>query len=772
MREHRDQQHHGGGQRRGESPRRASDPDVSPRATAALVERVRGRLADAGPGAGAGADSSVTEGITTRQLMALQGMVGNEVVSSVMRTVAQRVPVTAPDPTETLYNQTSATGQATARSYGSGGTVSYDMVRAGDTGVTVTVRIKFLNQNRNSVDPASPGAPAGTPPLGTLLGSPTEIPVDDPDNRRAWATDMASRAVAIWNGRLTLVEGAAATPAAGTAATPAAGTAPATPPSPAPAAGATPATPPGGPPVAVAPRRLPVTFTSVPVFGLSDPADTQIIVHPMATVAGTPGQPIDSGNYYLNKGTYGNDDAVIAAHEYGHLLGIPDEYSQNSAQLNALIHQAAPGGAPSGGPALDKASIQRMVLKSLRQPLYDALRAALGPVTAAMRAQKGKVRTAMVAAAKGGVTDAAVTAELTRMLTARAEGRIAPSIPAAVAFETTRNFSSRSVGGSAVDAGFSVGSLTDAISGAYWDALYGAERASVAVPGVGNVTVDVADSVSNTTASGGANAASAAGVASTTVSGSGAAGGAGPGGPAAGGAGGGTAPTPGLPAITPPPTLVSQLTALPATWSAAGSLLETGVTPASFAKAMTATLKSGDAAAIAAAAALSAGRRPRKSRTVGEMYRRAYRMVQAASADAATQVAADLVRETVKPTLATSVSQLTGSIDDAVNRVMGTTPSGVAALGTPDPNMTALVRSMKTTLDANKTAAAANPGRDPMGPSRTGAAPAMDVTYSYEGLMGSSTTRALRVDQFGPLVDNFNGRFLNPGEQRYRAEVR
>ncbi len=762
MQEHRADHPRAGVPRRGGAPRPVPRAAPSPRATAALVEDALGQSGAPAPSvAGAAAAVPTFEGLTPQQVMALQGTVGNRVVSSVMRSVAQRVPMSTPSPTETLYNQSNASGQATAKSYG-GGTDTYDMTRAGDTGVTVTVRIKFLSQSRNAIDPTSPTAPPGTPALGALIGSPTEIPVNDPDNRRGWATDIAAKAVTVWNGRLSLVEGPppAAPGAAGTPPAPA-------PASPAPAGGVTPAVPPGAPPAVVPPKKLPVTFASVPVFGLSDPADKQIIVHPMSTVAGTPGQPIDAGNYYLNKGTsYGNDDTIIAAHEYGHLLGIPDEYSQSNSQLNALIHQAAPGGAPSAGPALDRATVQRMVLNSLKQPLVDKLKASIAPITTAMRAQKAKVKKAMVAATKAGVTDPAVTDELARMLVERSEAKVAPSVPAAVAFETTRNFSSISVAGGAVEAGFSAAALSSTITDAYMKALTGAETAAVAVAGVGNVTIDVAGSVGATTAAGGAQAAPGAALATTAVTG--------PGGGSPGGAAapGGTA-APGLPTIAPPATLVQQLTDLPATWDTAGSLLETGVTPAAFTKAMVATLKSGAAAAAAAAAVLPAGTpRRRKSATVGQMYQRAYRMVQAASADAATQVGADLVSETVKPTLATSVTQLMTTIDDEVKRIMVTPPAGVAALGTPDPNMTAMVTAMKATLDANKAATAGNPGRDPMGPSRTGSAPAQDVTYSYEGLMGSSTTKALRTDQFEPIVNNFNTKLLSPGEQKFKAEVR
>ena len=154
---------------------------------------------------------------------------------------------------------------------------------------------------------------------------------------------------------------------------------------------------------------------------------------------------------------------------------------------------------------------------------------------------------------------------------------------------------------------------------------------------------------------------------------------------------------------------------------------------------------------------------------MGAMYRRAYNMVQFAAQAAAAQVGSDLVSETLKPTLTASVTQLMSTIDAEVQRVMGTPPAAVPGLGPPDPNMTAMVAAMKAKLDANKAATAANAGRDPLGAAGTGAAPAQDVTYSYEGLMGSSTTTALRPDQFDPVVKNFNDKLLNPGEGKFRA---
>ena len=99
----------------------------------------------------------------------LQQLAGNRAVTSIVGRIAretlQRVAVKESPPNETLYNDPGAGGTARAAQYG--GAVFYDMTRNGDAGVTVTIRIQFLNQaRRNGVDPNSPGAPAGTPRLG------------------------------------------------------------------------------------------------------------------------------------------------------------------------------------------------------------------------------------------------------------------------------------------------------------------------------------------------------------------------------------------------------------------------------------------------------------------------------------------------------------------------------------------------------------------------------------------------------------------------------
>ena len=648
----------------------------------------------------------------------LQRLAGNRTVALVVDQIAQnalqRVAVKETPPDETLYNQPGTGGTAKAKNYG--GDVSYDMTRAGDTGVTVTIKIQFLNQTRNGVDPNAPGAPPGTPALGALIGSPTEIPANDPDDRRKWCQDIVKEQVKPWNGKLTLVGEEVNVFSKNTT------------------------------------KRLPVTFNSVAVFGLSDPHDQVIIVHPTSTKADPKtGNPIDAGNYYLNKGNYSNDDKVIAAHEYGHLLGIDDEYSQSNEMLNALLHQAAPKDAPSAMAALDKKTVERMVLSSLKKPLLDRLKTTLPAVTDAFRAKRAAVKTKMAAAARSGVVDTAVRSELEKNLAAASDPKLGPSIPRVVAFETTKNFSNLTVAGEGVEAGFDATKMAAAIVSKYEAALNTAQGAVVNVAGVGDTKINVQASVPAMTATGGAQQANAAGAASTTM-----------------GSAGGAGTFFGFPVIFPASGLIGQLSALPATWGTAGSAVESGVTPAAFATKMADLVKSATAAASVAPPP-GAPAPPPKLQKAKQLYAKALAVVNAMSKETCRQLASDLINTVVGPVLTTSVQDLETTIQTEVNKVMGTPPGGIAALGPPNPQMAALVSHMKAQLDADK-AAAAGGGHTPLGTGK--AAPDQNVTYSVQSLMGSSKNTSIRADQFNPMVAQFNSKLRTLWEKKFSAEVK
>ena len=630
----------------------------------------------------------------------LQRSAGNRAVTGIVDKLSgsavQRVEVKDTKMSETLYDRSGTGGKAKAKDYAI--TPSYLLTRNGDVGLTVKVRVKFLHQVRDNT--------------GALKDDPVEIPATDPDDRRGWAEKLVKEQSKPWNGHVTFT----------------------------------------GEEVNVfsdnTKKRLPVTFESVAVFGLGDPYDNIVIIHPSSVAAGSPGQKIDAGNYYINQGTYKADTNVIAAHEYGHLIGVPDEYSQSNEQMNALLHQAAPKTAPSAQAALDSKTVERMVLASLRSQLISTLNATMPSVTDALRTKRAAVKKQLAAAARAGVREPAVRAELERHLAAGADPGLAKSVPRTTAFQTTKNFSNLTLADTTVEAGFTVAALSTMIRDKYSQALWGAEKANVAVEGLGDVSINVQQSVRNTTAAGGAQAADAATAAGTAVGG--------PGGPTT---------FFGLPLMVPPSGLVGQLMAIPNTWGTAGSALEAGVNAAAFSTKMEAILKvSGAAEAIARLVGLG----PSEVTKHRELYKRAYGMVNSAATTAATELSTDLLNTVISPVINSGVSDVQSAIQTEVEKVMGTPPTGIAALGS-NPAMAALVTAMKARLDADKTASAGG-GRDPVGTGK--AAPEQDVTYSYQGLMGSHGTMTIREDQLNPLVKQFNLRCLTLWEKPFKAEVK
>ncbi len=655
--------------------------------------------------------NAVARKVSKRQLLGLQRAVGNRVTGEVFAKLAQRVPITA-STSETLYNQSnSATGAASSAHYG--GNKTYDITRQGDTGATVNVKIKFLNQARNTTPPG-PNPPPGTPRLGQMLGSPTEFP--DADPRRAWAADMANQAVSHWNGRVTFVSDTTDETAG------------------------------------INTVRLPVTFSAEAVFGLNDDAPNTVIVHGPTTTAGTAGQPIDAGNWYMNKNDrYPANDDIIYAHEYGHLIGIPDEYSQSNEQMNALLHQASPGDAAASLAALDQETVRRMSYAALVRPLYQQLRAAMGPAVEAFRGQGRLVKDKMSEAAKGAARSPAVQEQLRERLLAEATDRVDPQVPQAVAFETTTNFSNRSRAGEGVDAAFDAGALGRQLSSIYASALDAPLSDTVVnVQGLGDVAINVHGSVFSAGVGTGPSQASA-----STV--------------AAGDVGAAAGPT-GLPEMPPPDTLVGKIGALPAAWTAAGSALETAVTPAAFAAKMQAIMPTAAAAVAESlmAAIVPGATGPAALTGTSQMYQRAYSLLNNAAREAATQLTSELVRAQVEPVIQADVTAFRTTLLAEVDRIMTMSPTDLAAAGNPNPAMRQLIQDMKGRLDADKAATAAT-GRDPLGGG--GAAPDQDVTYSFQGLMGSNKSTAIRADQFQPMVDAFNANFKATTEDPFRAET-
>lgn len=256
-------------------------------------------------------------------LLDLQRTAGNRAVSRLV----QRVAVTAPTTDETLFNDRSVTGTAGARVYGGTGGATFDMTRGGTPQevVTVTVRIRFIDQARTLSPPDAQGKVHAVD-----TGAKTVIPPGDA--RRPFAENICATSPPHWNNRAVLVGNRSAASGLSSLWN----------------------SDKGGP------VRLPLRFRAVPVYDLAPaPADLEIRIFPQTVQAGGQTHPIDAGHYYMNKGpNYSADDEAIYAHEYGHLLGLNDEYSQSNPQMHAVLHQMDPGTAavrgqdgPCGRPA-------------------------------------------------------------------------------------------------------------------------------------------------------------------------------------------------------------------------------------------------------------------------------------------------------------------------------------------------------------------------------------------------------------------------------------
>ena len=656
-------------------------------------------------------------------MLALQRMAGNQAVVAAMRSLKapaptarplQRVLVQTGDQGETLYNQTGPGGKAGAAHYGGEG--KYELERQADTGASVTIKIKFIRQHRNTLPPP-PGSKTA-PKVGQLTGPESEIP----DGDRGWARDTAAAAMNHWNGKVLFVATEDVAPEGGAA----------------------------GPPNRVD-KRLPVTFKAEPVFDLAASAHQTVVVHPANVVGGSTGNPIDAGNYYMKKDEkkYPVSDDVIYAHEYGHLMGINDEYSQSNEQINLLLHQAAPANAASLMAALDKQTIETMTLAALSRPLRARLDAAMPAVTSALRAQRALVKGRMSTAAAEGVQADSVREWLTDRLLHSTTANLDPKIPDAIAFQTTKNFGSKQIAGSIVEQTFATGALSTRIAGSYRQAIRDTQT-PVDVPGFGKVSINVQESVFTAAQGKSALAGSAKGIAGAQI------------GPAA---------RPGIPEVAPSDTLVGKLAAVPGTWSSAGSALESAISGANFATKMAAVLQAASVAAVAAEEAAPAGKRPSKAATTKALNALAYKLVQNAAREAARQLTVDLLDSQLTPVMRQSVADLQAAIAAEVTRVTSMTPAELAAAAAPDPAMAAIVTGMKARLDEAKRGLGGT-GMDPLGVPG-GKSPAQDVTYSYQGLMGSSRggSKAMRVDQFHPMVGQFNTHLKKPTEADFKVEL-
>ena len=170
----------------------------------APARRATGGAAAFAPTTGVGTFAPSVEIASEADLLQFHRYAGNRaVVDLVQRQLRlQRVPITQATVGETLYNQTAASGasvpagEAAGHYYG-GQPVTYDMTR-GEGGVTVTVRIKFIGQDRDTNRTLADGT--ANPTYLQPTGPRTAIP--ESDERHAFGVRVCQQAPAAWNNRV------------------------------------------------------------------------------------------------------------------------------------------------------------------------------------------------------------------------------------------------------------------------------------------------------------------------------------------------------------------------------------------------------------------------------------------------------------------------------------------------------------------------------------------------------------------------------------------
>lgn len=628
------------------------------------------------------------------------------------------------DTGEDIYSDTPATnpavpqGSAGVRHFTMGSnTINYAMERT-DTEVIVTVRIRFVSQTRDTNQFLADGVTANPNFMG-YIGSPAEIPAGDP--RRGWAEGMArtvgQRFSGATGGRVRFV--GQRDPAWHDF---------------------------GGRPQRVS---LNVRFRAEPVFDLGrTDFHKEVKVFASNVIPGrAAGHPIDAGAWYMDTTGYAPAEQVYA-HEYGHLIGIPDEYSLSNDQMHRLMHRVSPSQATTRNAAIDRAAVRRMVLAALTRPLVLRLASAAGELARTFTAHKAPLVNAMTTGMRGGAADAGTNAALVTRLQGQTAPPLQGRLPGIVRFETTQNFSNRTIAQNVVAGEFAPAALADLLNTRYLTALT-APHSQMADVGMGagrGVSIAVQGSAGGAgsgiwaAANSGALAGSAGGVADTAVG-------------AAGGAR--------VPPVRPPATLIAQIGALPGRWQGMAAQLRSAFSEAAVGARMRAA-----AAAMPAAAAAAAGAIAGPATTAPQVYRRAYDLVGRIARTAGQGLVRDFLQAELEPLLQSSTATIAANITTEVENVMNTPAGALASAAPRDPNLTAMVTAMQSRLAAQTPAgqpANADPSAAPRqpvppgSPAGTAAAPVatQEVTFTAEGQMGDNAAD-LRTDQFQRLVDQFN----------------
>jgi len=683
-------------------------------------------------------------------LQRLASLIGNKrtamaLVRTSPKLYLQRVPVSYADQGETLYENpnmapgavpiaapTAAQKQFTATPY-SQGTINYDIDRT-PSDVTVTVRIQFIDQKRgeNQFLKDATGAfvvvggqKQPDPQFGQDVGPISAI--TDPE-RQKFAQARCEAVTKAWNHYDLQSKTIPKAPAA--------------------APGGVPSADGGVAAPAEAPKevKLPVKFVAQPVFDLAAKnVHSKIRLFSAATEANRAGaHPIDSGHWYLNSATNyaGMDVDAIAAHEYGHLIGLQDEYFRSDDQAHQLIHRMG-GGAKNSDKALDQHTLRQMVTLALFQPLNARVATNVDKVATTLLSSKEMLRKQLVGAVRTTWADAALRESMVKQIhPALKTAGLKRSLRSVVDFETTQNMPNLTRASEGMSEFTGAHIATTVLGGmSKWQSdvmgqgftTTGGDGSSV------TITSEYSQNVSQH-ATTGAGAAQGTALADSVI-------------------GGGAAPA-ALSKIAPSATLLGQLDALPAQWKEPGKGLGAAYNAGVVTPQMQAVIDT----------AIATGLIP-KIKSVGELYVRVLKLVTSTSQASAKGAVRKFVEDSILPKVNDQMKALSVHINAEVDTALGMPAGALAAKAGPDPNVKAVASQLHGLLKSQQNKASYDQKAD-LNPG-AGAAGG-DVRHTASTLMGTNVTdkSGARSDMIQPVVDQFNAKLKQPDEENFTAKTR
>lgn len=653
--------------------------------------------------------------------------------------VLQRVPVKYADTGETLYENppeqdpsvttapTAAAKQFVSTPYANDNpNVEYEIDRKADHAL-VTVKILFIQQNRGknewmkdkagkiALDKAGKRIP--DPTFTQDIGTPKEIPAGD--KRRSFIGAQVKGITSAWN-HFDL--NSKTVPKAG---------------------------PPGpdgkaAPVPAPTPINLPLKFVAQPEYSLTAKGvhATIRVFGPNIDADRDGAHPVDSGHWYMNtKKNYGDstpaDMIATSAHEYGHLLGLQDEYFRSDDQTHQLLHKMG-GGAATADKELDQNTVRRMVTAALMPVIEGRMTDNIGAIAETFSKSFPTLRKQLTGAVRTTWSDSGLRSGIVSQIEPHLKSKsMKHQLASVVDFQTGQNLSNLTRATDAL-AATSTKYIADLVLGMFsnWE---GSMNGSFKAKGADGSEVKVRTSFSanvkefGTTGGGKSEAAK---LADSMIGG------------------------PGLPKIAPSTTLLGQLEEIPKRWSEPGKGLDSAYTPAVVTPQITAAVD----------AAIAAGIFPKVNGT-GQLYIRLRRLIDSTARVSANKAALAFVDGAVQEKVDAQFSELKAQIETEVSSTLGMKAGALAAKGPPDPNVTAIATKLHAMLQAQQNKANYDPKVGEINPGTAGAG--TDVRHSSNSVMSSNdiSKAGFRSDLIAPVVGQFNSLLKKADEENFTAKV-